>query len=151
MKIYRNIFRILILLFFTISCNPALVLFVKNNTKHEKEIVVELKEKKLPKELLFCKELVEDRELESKAFIEYYRKGKCYHENINALNENSYRFILPPNFTVNIVPNNSIDPYKKIYYLINKKECLINVVGQSDCHLKISQQPRLVKIVEIQK
>lgn len=131
------------------SCSPAHVLFVKNNSGGEKEIVVELKQKNPSKELLFCKELVSDEKLEHKAFVNYYKEGKCYHEKINQITPNSYKFKLPVNYTVNIVPNNSIYPFEKIYYIIDNKKCFINEGNSADCKQKISEQPRLVKIFEI--
>ncbi len=67
------------------SCSPANVLFVKNNSGEEKEIFVELKQKIPSQELLFCKELVSDEKLEHKAFMKYYKEGKCYREKINRL------------------------------------------------------------------
>lgn len=131
------------------SCSPAHVLFVKNNSGKEKEIFVELKQKNPSQELLFCKELISDEKLEYKAFMKYYKEGKCYPEKINRINNKTYKFILPSNYTVNIVPNNSIYPFEKIYYLTDNKKCFISEAKSIDCEQKISEQPSLVHIVEI--
>lgn len=149
MKFHFTMLKVFFLLGLINSCSPAHVLFVKNNSNEEKEIIVELKQKNSSQELLFCKELVSDEQLEHKAFVKYYKEGKCYHEKINVISKDSYKFILPVNYTVNIVPNNSIYPFEKIYYIADNKKCFINEAKSFGCEQKIGERPRLVNIVEI--
>jgi len=144
-----NILKILAVSGLIISCSPANTLFVKNNTNERLDFFVELKEKTQIKELLICKELVPDEKLESKAFINYYKEGKCYHQTVNAVNNKSYKFTLPVNYTVNIAPNNSVYPFNAIYYMRGDIKCFINTGTSADCRQKTSQQPGLVNITEI--
>lgn len=151
MKLYLKFLFGIFFSVFIISCSPAHVLFVKNNTDKEKEIFVELIENKFPKKILFCKEQVSNENLSHKAFPKYYKEEKCYHERINVIGEKVYKINLPANYTVNIAPNNSIYPYQKIYYLLDDKKCLINDSKSNDCEQNFSRQPKLVSITEILK
>lgn len=151
MKFYLNFLIGLLFGISTISCSPAYVLFVKNNTDQEKEIFVELSENKFPKNILFCKELVKDENLEHKAFQKYYKEGKCFHKPIKRIDDKIYKINLPAKYTVNIAPNNSIYPFQKISYSADGKKCLISNLESKDCEQKLSQQPKLVFITEILK
>ena len=151
MKFYLNFLIGLLFGISTISCSPAHILFVKNNTDQEKEIFVELIESKFPKNILFCKELVNDESLEHKAFPKYYKQGKCFQESVNKINDKIYKINLPAKYTVNITPNNSIYPFQKISYSLDDKKCLISNLESKDCEQKLSQQPKLVFITEILK
>lgn len=150
MKFYLAILKVFILTISIYSCSPAHILFVKNNSDQEKEIFVELKQKNISQELLFCRELVSNENLEHKAFINYYKDGKkCYHEKINSINNKTYKIILPSNYSVNVVPNNSVFPFEKIYYLANNKKCFIDEINSANCKQKTDVLPRLLNIVEI--
>ncbi|MBM7420969.1 MULTISPECIES: hypothetical protein [Chryseobacterium] len=151
MKFYLNFLIGLLFGISTISCSPAHVLFVKNNTDQEKEIFVELNGNKLPKSILLCKELVNDENLEHKVFPKYYKEGKCFHKPINRIDDKIYKINLPAKYTVNIAPNNSIYPFQKISYSADGKKCLISNLESKDCEQKLSQQPKLVFITEILK
>lgn len=144
-----NTFKILAVCGSVMSCAPAHTVFVKNNTHERLDFFVELKEKTQVKELLICKELVPDEKLERKAFISYYKEEKCYHQTVNAINNQSYKFTLPVNYTVNIAPNNSVYPFKAIYYMREGVKCFINTGTSAECRQKTSQQPGLVNITEI--
>ncbi|KMQ59998.1 hypothetical protein ACM46_17245 [Chryseobacterium angstadtii] len=132
-----------------VSCSPAHTLFVKNNTKERIEFFVELKEKAPIGDLLICKELVPDEKLDHKPFMEYSKEGKCYQQKITAINKTSYKFNLPENYTVNIVPNSSVYPFGNIYYYIGDKKCFINVENGTECRQKVNKLPSLVSITEI--
>lgn len=132
-----------------ISCTPAHTLFVKNNTQERIEFFVELKEKVPIGDLLICKELVPDKKLDHKAFIEYNKEGKCYQQKITSVNKTTYKFNLPEHYTVNIVPNNSVYPFQNIYYFIGDKKCFINVESGPECKQKVNKLPSLVSITEI--
>ncbi|MFY1045558.1 hypothetical protein [Chryseobacterium sp. GP-SGM7] len=149
MKFYLKVFSVVFFCVFIFSCSPAHTLFVKNNTNSEKEIFVELIENKFPERILLCKELVSDENLSYENFPKYYKNGKCFHENINIVDNKIYKIKIPAKYTVNITPNNSIYPYQKIYYLVNGKKCFINDINSESCVQKISQQPKLVSITEI--
>ncbi|MBL1222814.1 hypothetical protein JET18_18305 [Chryseobacterium sp. L7] len=132
-----------------VSCAPAHTLFVKNNTAERIEVTVELKEKAPIGDLLICKELVPDEKLEHKAFIEYNKEGKCYQQKITTISKTSYKFNLPQNYTVNIVPNSSVYPFQNIYYFSGDKKCFINVENGPDCKQKTNKLPGMVSITEI--
>ncbi|KFF03634.1 hypothetical protein [Chryseobacterium luteum] len=144
-----NILKILAFSGLIISCTPAHTLFVKNNTGERIEFFVELKEKKTAGDLLICKELVPDEKLDHKAFIEYGKEGKCYHQKTTAVSKTSYKFSLPENYTVNIIPNSSVYPFQNIYYFIGDKKCFINVENGPDCKQRVNKLPSLVSITEI--
>ncbi|HCA07705.1 hypothetical protein [Chryseobacterium sp.] len=146
----NNILKILAFSGLIVSCAPAHTLFVKNNTKERIEFVVELKEKTTTaQDLLICKELVPDEKLDHKAFMEYSKEGKCYSQKITAINKTSYKFNLPENYTVNIVPNSSVYPFHNIYYFIGDKKCFVNVENGPDCKQRVNKLPSLVSITEI--
>lgn len=145
----NTVFIILAFSGLIVSCAPAHTLFVKNNTKERLEVFVELKEKSPIGDLLICKELVPDDKLDHKPFIEYSKEGKCYHQKITAVDKISYKFNLPENYTVNIVPNNSVYPFRNIYYFIGDKKCFVNVENGPDCKQKVNKLPSLVSIIEI--
>lgn len=149
MKFYLKVFSTIFFCITIISCTPAHVLFVKNNTDSEKEIFVELLENKFPERILLCKELVSDKNLSHENFPKYYKQGKCFHENINVVDNKIYKIKIPAKFTVNIAPNNSVYPYQKIYYSANGKKCFINDINSESCEQKISQKPKLFHITEI--
>lgn len=144
-----NILKILAFSSLIVSCTPAHTLFVKNNSGERIEFFVELKEKSTTENLLICKELVPDEKLDSKPFSEYSKEGKCYDQKITAVSKTSYKFNLPENYTVNIIPNNSVYPFRNIYYFIGDKKCFINVENGPECRQKINKLPSLVSITEI--
>lgn len=144
-----NILKILAFSSLIISCTPAHKMFVKNNTGERVEIFVELKDKNLSKDLLICKELVPDEKLDHKPFSEYSKEDKCYSQKISAIDKKSYKFNLPVNYTANIVPNNSLYPFQKIYYFIGDKKCFINIENGSECKQRTNKLPSLVNITEI--
>ncbi|WP_123911944.1 hypothetical protein [Chryseobacterium shigense] len=147
----NNILKILAFAGSIVSCAPAHTLFVKNNTEERIEFFVELKEKNLAKDLLICKELVPDEKLDHKPFMEYAKEGKCYSQKITAINKMSYKFNLPENYTVNIAPNNSVYPFRNIYYFIGDKKCFVNVENGPECKQKVNKLPSFVSITEILK
>ncbi|REC41566.1 hypothetical protein [Chryseobacterium sp. 5_R23647] len=151
MKFCLNFLLGLLFSIYTISCSPAHVLFVKNNTDQEKEIFVELVGNKFPKSILFCKELVSDENLEHNAFPKYYKERKCFQMPINRIDDKSYKINLPAKYTVNIAPNNSIYPFQKISYSADGKKCLISNLESKDCEQKLNKQTKLVFITEILK
>ncbi|MCT2406631.1 hypothetical protein NZD88_03555 [Chryseobacterium antibioticum] len=144
-----NILKILAFSSFIVSCSPAHTLFVKNNSGERIEFFVEVKEKNPTEDLLICKELVPDEKLDHKPFIDYSKEGKCYTQKITAVDKTSYKFNLPVNYTVNIVPNSSVYPFKNIYYFIGDKKCFINVENGPECKQKVNKLPSLVSITEI--
>lgn len=146
-----NILKILGFSSLIISCAPAHTLFVKNNTKQRIEVFVELKEKTSyqNQDVLICKELVPDEKLDTKPFVEYSKEGKCYPQKVNAVSKKSYKFILPVNYTVNIIPNSSVYPFEKIYYFVEDKKCFINIENTAECKQRINKLPSLVNITEI--
>lgn len=146
-----NILKILAFSGVIVSCSPAHTLFVKNNSGERIEFFVELKEKYPTEDLLICKEQVPDEKLEHKSFIEYSKEGKCYSQKVTAVSKTSYKFNLPEDYTVNIVPNNSVYPFKNIYYFIGEKKCFINVENGPECMQKVNKLPSLVSITEILK
>lgn len=145
----NTILKLLTFSGFIVSCAPAHTLFVKNNTAERIEVVVELKEKAPIGDLLICKELVPDEKLEHKAFMEYSKEGKCYRQKITTISKTSYKFNLPQNYTVNIVPNNSVYPFQNIYYFAGEKKCFINVENGPDCKQKTNKLPGMVSSTEI--
>lgn len=144
-----NILKILAVSSFIVSCAPAHTLFVKNNSGERIEFFVEVKEKNPTEDLLICKELIPDEKLDHKPFIDYSKEGKCYSQKITAVDKTSYKFNLPVNYTVNIVPNSSVYPFKNIYYFIGDKKCFINVENGPECKQKVNKLPSLVSITEI--
>ncbi|UWX62465.1 hypothetical protein N0B40_09245 [Chryseobacterium oranimense] len=148
MKI-NNIVKLLVFSGLIVSCTPAHTLFVKNNTGERTEFFVELKEKNTAEDLLICKELVPDEKLDHKPFMEYSKEGKCYRQKITSVSKTSYKFNLPEHYTVNIAPNNSVYPFKNIYYFIGDKKCFVNVENGPECRQKVNKLPSLVSITEI--
>jgi hypothetical protein len=144
-----NILKVLAFSSLIISCSPAHKLFVENNTKERIEVFVELKEKTPSQDVLICKELIPDEKLDSKSFIEYSKEGKCYPQKVNAVSKKSYKFILPVNYTANIIPNSSVYPFEKIYYFVGDKKCFINIENTAECKQRTNKLPSLVNITEI--